>query len=74
MVQLISQSHPEVVQAGKDALDKYGAGLSSVRFICGTQSIHKVRTSMSFTLIITPDHLQSSANSFICLIGFIYTI
>lgn len=34
-------SHPEVVQAGKDALDKYGAGLSSVRFICGTQSIHK---------------------------------
>ncbi|XP_063889187.1 2-amino-3-ketobutyrate coenzyme A ligase, mitochondrial-like isoform X1 [Scylla paramamosain] len=34
-------SHPEVVQAGKDALDKYGAGLSSVRFICGTQTIHK---------------------------------
>lgn len=34
-------SHPEVVQAGKDALDKYGAGLSSVRFICGTQAIHK---------------------------------
>lgn len=33
-------SHPEVVQAGKDALDKYGAGLSSVRFICGTQDIH----------------------------------
>lgn len=33
-------SNPEVVQAGKDALDKYGAGLSSVRFICGTQDIH----------------------------------
>jgi len=33
-------SHPEVVKAGKDALDKYGAGLSSVRFICGTQDIH----------------------------------
>jgi len=33
-------SHPEVIQAGKDALDKYGAGLSSVRFICGTQVIH----------------------------------
>ena len=31
------QSHPEVINAGKDALDKYGAGLSSVRFICGTQ-------------------------------------
>lgn len=34
-------SHPDVVQAGKDALDNFGAGLSSVRFICGTQSIHK---------------------------------
>jgi len=34
-------SHPEVVEAGKAALDKYGAGLSSVRFICGTQTIHK---------------------------------
>ncbi|KAL1277722.1 hypothetical protein QQF64_024395 [Cirrhinus molitorella] len=34
-------SHPEVVKAGIDALQKYGAGLSSVRFICGTQSIHK---------------------------------
>ncbi|XP_028843386.1 2-amino-3-ketobutyrate coenzyme A ligase, mitochondrial [Denticeps clupeoides] len=34
-------SHPEVVQAGVDALKMYGAGLSSVRFICGTQDIHK---------------------------------
>ncbi|TRY91438.1 hypothetical protein DNTS_018804 [Danionella cerebrum] len=34
-------SHPEVVKAGIDALQQYGAGLSSVRFICGTQSIHK---------------------------------
>ncbi|OXA41835.1 2-amino-3-ketobutyrate coenzyme A ligase, mitochondrial [Folsomia candida] len=34
-------SHPEVIKAGKQALDQYGAGLSSVRFICGTQTIHK---------------------------------
>ncbi|XP_054845072.1 2-amino-3-ketobutyrate coenzyme A ligase, mitochondrial isoform X2 [Eublepharis macularius] len=34
-------SHPEVIRAGLDALEKYGAGLSSVRFICGTQNIHK---------------------------------
>ncbi|XP_013780969.1 2-amino-3-ketobutyrate coenzyme A ligase, mitochondrial-like isoform X2 [Limulus polyphemus] len=34
-------SHPAVVEAGKKALDKYGAGLSSVRFICGTQDLHK---------------------------------
>ena len=31
------QSHPAVIEAGKKALDEYGAGLSSVRFICGTQ-------------------------------------
>ncbi|XP_036617593.1 2-amino-3-ketobutyrate coenzyme A ligase, mitochondrial [Trichosurus vulpecula] len=34
-------SHPEVIQAGLKALEQFGAGLSSVRFICGTQSIHK---------------------------------
>ena len=34
-------SHPEVIQAAKDALDDYGFGMSSVRFICGTQDIHK---------------------------------
>ncbi len=32
---------PEVVQAGKDALDRYGAGTGSVRFICGTFTIHR---------------------------------
>lgn len=35
-------SHPEVVQAAKDALDSHGFGMSSVRFICGTQDIHKI--------------------------------
>ncbi|NXS49342.1 KBL protein, partial [Balaeniceps rex] len=34
-------SHPEVIRAAVEALEKFGAGLSSVRFICGTQSIHK---------------------------------
>ena len=34
-------SHPEVIQAAKDALDSHGFGMSSVRFICGTQNIHK---------------------------------
>ncbi|KNC48542.1 2-amino-3-ketobutyrate coenzyme A ligase [Thecamonas trahens ATCC 50062] len=33
--------HPELIQAGKDALDSHGLGLASVRFICGTQDIHK---------------------------------
>jgi glycine C-acetyltransferase len=33
--------HPEVVAAAKESLDQWGFGLSSVRFICGTQTIHK---------------------------------
>ncbi|XP_071750074.1 2-amino-3-ketobutyrate coenzyme A ligase, mitochondrial [Lepeophtheirus salmonis] len=33
--------HPQVVSSGKMAMDSHGAGLSSVRFICGTQNIHK---------------------------------
>ena len=34
-------AHPDVVQAAKDAMDTHGFGMSSVRFICGTQDIHK---------------------------------
>ncbi|QNL22591.1 glycine C-acetyltransferase [Hyphobacterium sp. CCMP332] len=34
-------SHPEVVKAAKESIDSHGFGLSSVRFICGTQDIHK---------------------------------
>ncbi|KAK2190056.1 hypothetical protein NP493_90g00006 [Ridgeia piscesae] len=34
-------SHPDVIAAGRAAYDSHGAGLSSVRFICGTQDIHK---------------------------------
>ena len=34
-------NHPELVKAAKDALDSHGFGMSSVRFICGTQNIHK---------------------------------
>lgn len=34
-------SHPRVVEAAKEALDSHGFGMSSVRFICGTQDIHK---------------------------------
>lgn len=34
-------NHPEIIEAARDALDQWGYGLASVRFICGTQSIHK---------------------------------
>ena len=34
-------NHPSLISAAKQALDKYGFGMASVRFICGTQTIHK---------------------------------
>jgi glycine C-acetyltransferase len=34
-------NHPDLIKSAKDSLDKYGFGLASVRFICGTQDIHK---------------------------------
>ena len=34
-------SHPRIIEAAKSAIDRYGYGLSSVRFICGTQDIHR---------------------------------
>src|ERR1700722_4977591 len=34
-------THPEVIQAAKESYQKYGFGIASVRFICGTQTIHK---------------------------------
>jgi len=34
-------SHPEIIKAAQEGLNRWGYGLSSVRFICGTQSVHK---------------------------------
>lgn len=34
-------NHPDLIEAAKDGVDKYGFGLASVRFICGTQDVHK---------------------------------
>ena len=34
-------NHPALIEAAHSALDRYGYGMASVRFICGTQSVHK---------------------------------
>jgi glycine C-acetyltransferase len=47
--------HPEVIRAAHDALDRWGYGLSSVRFICGTQSIHKQLEDALTDLLGTQD-------------------
>jgi glycine C-acetyltransferase len=48
-------SHPDLIQAAHDALDRWGYGLSSVRFICGTQSLHKDLEAAISRFFGTPD-------------------
>jgi glycine C-acetyltransferase len=49
---------PEVVQAGKDALDRFGAGTASVRFICGTFTVHRTLEQACARLVGTPASLS----------------
>ena len=48
-------NHPLIVKAAQDALDKWGFGLSSVRFICGTQKIHKELESKISKFLLKED-------------------
>lgn len=54
-------NHPEVVAAAKNALDHHGFGLSSVRFICGTQNIHKQLESEMSQFLGTEDTILYSS-------------
>lgn len=54
-------SHPMVVQAAKDAIDSHGFGMSSVRFICGTQDIHKTLESKIAEFLHTEDTILYAA-------------
>lgn len=54
-------NHPEVVQAAKDVMDTHGFGMSSVRFICGTQDIHKKLESKIANFYQTDDTILYAA-------------
>ena len=54
-------SHPAVIQAAKDAIDTHGFGLSSVRFICGTQDIHKTLEDKISAFLGTEDTILYAA-------------
>jgi glycine C-acetyltransferase len=54
-------SHPKVLQAAKDAIDTHGFGMSSVRFICGTQDIHKTLEEKISTFLGTEDTILYAA-------------
>jgi glycine C-acetyltransferase len=51
-------NEPAVVAAGKSALDRYGAGTASVRFICGTFTIHRTLEAACARLVATPSSLS----------------
>lgn len=54
-------SHPKVVKAAKDAIDSHGYGMSSVRFICGTQDIHKELEAKVSAFLGTEDTILYAA-------------
>ncbi len=53
--------HPEVVAAAREALDRWGFGLSSVRFICGTQTIHRELEAKLSEFLATDDTILYSS-------------
>jgi len=54
-------AHPEVIKAAKDTLDSHGFGMSSVRFICGTQDIHKTLEQKIASFYKTEDTILYAA-------------
>lgn len=54
-------SHPKVIEAAHKTLDEWGYGMSSVRFICGTQDIHKILEQKITTFLQTEDTLLYAA-------------
>ena len=54
-------SHPKVIEAAKAAIDSHGFGMSSVRFICGTQDIHKTLEEKISTFLGTEDTILYAA-------------
>lgn len=54
-------SHPKVIEAAKQALDTHGFGMSSVRFICGTQDIHKTLEQKISSFLGTEDTILYAA-------------
>jgi glycine C-acetyltransferase len=53
--------HPAVVSAAKEALDRWGYGMASVRFICGTQEVHKELESALTDFLSTEDTILYSS-------------
>ncbi|MEK7339428.1 MAG: aminotransferase class I/II-fold pyridoxal phosphate-dependent enzyme [Verrucomicrobiota bacterium] len=66
-------NHPDIVKSAREALDKYGFGLSSVRFISGTETIHKTLENKLAKFLGTEDAILYSTN-FMSNLGFFATL
>ena len=66
-------NHPEIIKASKEAVDKYGFGRSSVRFIAGTETIHKTLEKKLAEFLGTEDAILYSTN-FMANLGFFATM
>ncbi len=66
-------NHPEIVSSAKEGLEKYGFGLSSVRFISGTETIHKQLEKKLAHFLGTEDTILYSTN-FMANLGFFASI
>lgn len=53
--------HPEIIQAAKESYDQFGFGVASVRFICGTQSVHKELEKRLSNFLKTEDTILYSS-------------
>ncbi|OGI68532.1 glycine C-acetyltransferase [Candidatus Nomurabacteria bacterium RIFCSPHIGHO2_01_FULL_42_15] len=66
-------NHPEIVKSAREAIDTHGFGLSSVRFISGTETIHKILEKKLAEFLSTEDVILYSTN-FMSNLGFFATI
>jgi len=66
-------NHPEIIKVSRVALDTFGFGLSSVRFISGTETIHKILEKKLAEFLNTEDSILYSTN-FMANLGFFATI
>jgi len=66
-------NHPEIIKASKEAMDQYGFGLSSVRFISGTETVHKILEKKLAEFLGTEDTILYSTN-FMANLGLFATI
>src|SRR5690625_3087127 len=65
-------SDPRVIEAAKNTIDTYGYGMSSVRFICGTQTIHKKLEERISELLGMEDTIMYDAVFDVYMGGLIY--